>query len=177
MWCLGRYLPILIGDLIPDDYPYWENYLKHLDIMDEIFAPVTTPERIDYVGMLIEDFLGEFKDLYPDRPVTPKMHYLVHIPTWMKRYTLSNNNQPWIQLPPHCRCGPLIRMWCMRYEAKHRFFKHISSVVRNFRNAPKTLATRHQHYMCYQMLEPSTYLHHHTTHTGGRYKAESTQFT
>ena len=90
----NQYLPILIGDHIPDNYPYWESYLKHLDIMDEIFAPVTTPERIDYVGMLIEDFLGELKDLYPDRPVTPKMHYLVHIPSWMKWYILSNSNQP-----------------------------------------------------------------------------------
>ena len=25
MWCLGRYLPLLIGDLIPDDDEHWEN--------------------------------------------------------------------------------------------------------------------------------------------------------
>ena len=55
----------------------------------------------------------------------------------------------------------------MRYEAKHRFFKHISNVVRSFQNAPKTLASRHQHYMCYQMLEPTSYLRHKTTYTGG----------
>ena len=79
MWCLGRFLPIIIGDTIPDGYTYWENYLTHLDIMDEVFAPVTNMERIDYVGMLIEDFL--------ERSLTPKMHYLVHIPTWMNRYT------------------------------------------------------------------------------------------
>ena len=61
MWCLGRFLPLLIGDIIPDEYPYWENYLTHLDIMDEIFAPVTSGERADYVAMLIEDFLEDFK--------------------------------------------------------------------------------------------------------------------
>ena len=65
-------------DKIPEDNKYWENYTTHLEIMDEVFAPVTTPERMDYVGMLIE----EFKDLYPERPLTPKMHYL---PTWVKR--------------------------------------------------------------------------------------------
>ena len=65
MWCLGRFLPLLIGDKIPEDNKHWENYTTHLEIMDEVFAPVTTPERMDYVGMLIEDFLEEFKDLYP----------------------------------------------------------------------------------------------------------------
>ena len=86
MWCLGRFLPLLIGDLISEDYQYWDNYLTHLEIIDEVFAPITSIERADYVGMLIEDFLEEFKFLYPERPLTPKMHYLVHIPTWMKRY-------------------------------------------------------------------------------------------
>jgi 5-hydroxyisourate hydrolase-like protein (transthyretin family) len=41
------------------------------------------------IGMLIEDFLEEFKVLYPERSLTPKMHYLVHIPTWMNRYMYS----------------------------------------------------------------------------------------
>jgi hypothetical protein len=36
MWCLGRYLPIIIGDVIPEGYMYWEYYLTHLDIMDEV---------------------------------------------------------------------------------------------------------------------------------------------
>ena len=93
MWCLGRFLPVLIGDKIPSDYPYWENYLTHLDIMDEIFAPVSSSERLDYVAMLIEDFLVEFKELYPGRPLTPKMHYLVHVPTWMSMGCRLYQNQ------------------------------------------------------------------------------------
>lgn len=55
-----------------------------LDIVDELFAPVTTSEKADYVGMLIEDFLETFKDLYPARLLTPKMHYMIHMPSWMK---------------------------------------------------------------------------------------------
>lgn len=84
MWCLGRYLPFLIGDKIPDGNPFWANYSNHLQIMDEVFAPVIHKERIDYLRMLIEDFLHEFRVLYPERALTPKMHYLVHIPTWIK---------------------------------------------------------------------------------------------
>lgn len=169
MWCLGRFLPILIGDMIPPGYEYWMNYLTHLDIMDEAFAPVSSVERLDYAAMLIEDFLEDFKSLYPARSLTPKMHYLVHIPTWMKWYVACMMHDMYMTSYLYMyRCGPLIRVWCMRYEAKHSFFKHIANVVRNFRNIPKTLAFRHQHYMCYQMLEPSRYLRHCTTYTGGK---------
>lgn len=78
MWCLGRLLPLMIGDLVEEDNEYWENYLSHLEIMDEIFAPVYSIDRLGYLKMMVEDFLYDFKVLYP---LTPKMHYLVHIPT------------------------------------------------------------------------------------------------
>ena len=53
--------------------------------MEYIFAPVITTDKLDYLQMLIQDFLTEFTRLYPERPLTPKMHYLVHMPSWMKR--------------------------------------------------------------------------------------------
>ena len=65
MWCLGRFFPMLVGDLVPEGDEYWENFLLLLDIVDELFAPVTTPERADYVAMLVEDFLETFKELCP----------------------------------------------------------------------------------------------------------------
>ena len=86
MWCLGRFLPLIIGDLIEEENPYWGNFLSHADIMDEIFAPVYSVDRISYLAMIIEYFLHDFKALYPHRQLTPKMHYLVHIPTWIKWY-------------------------------------------------------------------------------------------
>lgn len=60
--------------------------------MDEVFAPVTSGDRMEYVAMIIEDFLEEFKTLYPLRPLTPKMHYLVHVPTWIKWYVVKCHN-------------------------------------------------------------------------------------
>ena len=86
MWCLGRFLPLIIGNIVEKDNQYWDNYLSHLEIMSEVFAPVYDIERIGYLRMMIEDFLFDFKSLYPNRPLTPKMHYLVHIPTWIKWY-------------------------------------------------------------------------------------------
>ena len=72
---------------MPHNYPYWTNYVSHLQIMEEVFAPVTSRDRLDYLRMLIEDFLHDFRELYIARSLTPKMHYMVHIPTWIERYT------------------------------------------------------------------------------------------
>ncbi len=85
-WCLGRVLPLLVGDLIPEDNEKWENYLELLKIMEYIFATVTTTDKLDYLQILIQDYLTEFTRLYPARPLVPKMHYLVHMPSWMRRY-------------------------------------------------------------------------------------------
>ena len=84
MWCLGRYLPILIGDKLPEGYTYWDNFLAHSEIMEEVSSPIITSVRAEYIRMLIEDYLVDFKLLYPGRPLTPKMHYLLHIPKWIQ---------------------------------------------------------------------------------------------
>lgn len=49
------------------------------------------------------------------------------------------------------RCGPLLRHWCMRYEAKHKYFKKIAQTLGNYTNIAKTVSTRHQRYICYKM--------------------------
>ena len=85
-WCLGRFLPFLIGDLIDENDDYWENYLKLLRIMELIFAPVISDDKMDYLQVLIQDYMTNFVQLYPQRPLVPKMHYLIHMPTWMKWY-------------------------------------------------------------------------------------------
>ena len=85
-WCLGRFLPLLVADKIPLDDENWENYLHLIKIMDYIFSPSTTEVTISTLTVLIEDFLYDFRKLYPEKRITPKMHYLIHIPSWMLRY-------------------------------------------------------------------------------------------
>lgn len=85
-WCLGRFLPLLIGDLVHEGDKHWENFLLLMKIVDYIFSPVTTVEITSYLELLIEEFLVNFCILYPHRPPTPKMHYLIHIPSWMRRF-------------------------------------------------------------------------------------------
>ena len=47
------------------------------------------------------------------------------------------------------RLGPMVTSWCMRFEAKHRYFKKMSISLGNFKNVPLTLAERHQNRQCY----------------------------
>ena len=84
MWCLARFLPLIIGDLIPRDDSNWENFLTFLSIMDYTLSPSTSPEKMAYLSVLVEDFLTEVSKLY-DRPLTPKMHYMVHVLSWILR--------------------------------------------------------------------------------------------
>ena len=46
--------------------------------------------------------------------------------------------------------GPLRHLWCLRFEAKHQFFKRLACIVYNFKNISKTLAHRHQMQQCWE---------------------------
>ena len=51
-----------------------------------------------------------------------------------------------------CRVGPVVRFWTMRFEGCHKLFKHLSAMIGNFINIPKTLAHRYQEYQCYHFM-------------------------
>jgi len=70
-WCLVRFLPFLIADLIPKEDDCWEHNLLLMTITDYIFAPATTKGIVVYLKMSIEDFITKFRRLYPDRRITP----------------------------------------------------------------------------------------------------------
>ena len=51
-----------------------------------------------------------------------------------------------------CRFGPLVNHWTARFEAKHKYFKHLANVLGNFINICLSLAIRHQLRQCYLSL-------------------------
>ena len=85
MWCLARYLPLLVGSFVHEGHPYWDNFLMLLTIIDFVFAPIISSAKIEYISGLTEDFLQDFTELYPERRLTPKMHYMIHLSSWIKR--------------------------------------------------------------------------------------------
>ena len=147
MWCLARLLPLMIGHRVPEGDRHWSNFLLLLTIMDYLLAPVVLHDVTSFLRVLIDDHHTEFVALYSQCSVTPKFHYMVHYPKWIDWYIMQCE---YSLLKRHklCRCGPLVRFWCMRYEAKHNYFKTLAQQIKCFKNIPKSLANHHQRLMC-----------------------------
>lgn len=84
MWLLGRLLPAMVGGLIPESDKKWKNYMLLLRIVGYIFSPKVTSDEADYLAILIEEHHNTFRVLYPDKSVTPKFHYMVHMARLIK---------------------------------------------------------------------------------------------
>ena len=132
MWLLAVYLPLLIGDLVPEDCKFWSLYILLLKICSIATSWQIKPDTISYLSVLIEEHHTQFKSLYPDRTITPKMHYMVHYPSQIVRY------------------GPLIYSWTMRHEAKLSVIKRASRHG-NFKNICRTIARHSQRALCYHL--------------------------
>ena len=78
-------LPLFIGDFIRTAEPHWENYLLMLTIVDYAFGPITFHEVVPYLKTVIQEHHDNFCHLYPNAPVTPKFHYIIHLPEWLLR--------------------------------------------------------------------------------------------
>ena len=88
MWCLARYLPLLIGEYIPLGFPHWECFLQLLLITDYVFAPVLSHNDVAYIKDLIKEHHQRFRSLYLNASFIPKLHYIVHVPEWLSRLIL-----------------------------------------------------------------------------------------
>lgn len=49
LWLLSRLIPVMIGVDIPEDDPFWANYLRMLDITDYLFASEIMSDELDYI--------------------------------------------------------------------------------------------------------------------------------
>lgn len=134
MWCLARHFPLLTQDLVPDELKSkFEVVLLLLKIMDIVFTPKIS------VGMVLQltELVSEHKYLFKsefDCKLIPKHHMMLHYSGVLKRL------------------GPLVHLWCMRYESKHNYFVRLSEKVCNFKNVCKTLAIRHQEHVLFNFL-------------------------
>ena len=110
-------------------------YLNFLNLVNAII--LCTSKYIDHdtpanVELLITHYLWGLWCLIPRMHLTPKCHYLQHVPEQLRRFGLGQGT------------------WTLRFEAKHSEFK--ANKLMNFKNVPKTLAFRCQFMMAYDML-------------------------
>lgn len=83
MWCLARLLPLMIGDIVPTDDDHWQSFLAVLTIIDYVFAPVASPDIASFLHDKIQNHHENFRLLYPECSIIPKLHYMIHIPEWI----------------------------------------------------------------------------------------------
>lgn len=139
-WTLIRYLPLILGDLISKcDKNIWKIISLLLQIMCICFSPTVPLVAIDKLEKLIYDHHILVKRYFGH--VLPKHHIMIHYPSVLRKM------------------GPLVHLWCMRFEAKHGYFKDLVHKLKNFKNIPKTLAERHQILMCHSWNEKILKIH------------------
>ena len=84
MWLLGRLLPLMVGQYVPNDDPHWVCFLELLSLLVLSTAVEVTSDSIIDLKMVVESYLFHYNELYPNA-MTPKMHYLLHLPEQMRR--------------------------------------------------------------------------------------------
>ncbi|XP_064482426.1 uncharacterized protein LOC135395121 [Ornithodoros turicata] len=138
IFCLFRHLGCYVGDRVPSDCPVWRLYTLLREVVDLIMARSIPVTHIPYLQRCITMFLVDFHDQFPSTAVPPKMHFLVHYPSYIQKY------------------GPLRGLWAMRFEAKHQYFKDTARKTRNFKNITLSLTTRHQCLQMYMFSQSSS---------------------
>ncbi|XP_065672251.1 uncharacterized protein LOC136090070 [Hydra vulgaris] len=134
-WSLFYHIQLYIGKVVPNENEYWMLHLLCRKICQIILSPVIDIEWIPVPTHLIARHHELLAQLNP-KSFTPKILFRVHYPRMIAQF------------------GPLRLLWCLRFEAKHQYFKQIAHRVKNFRNITKTLAERHQMAKC-ALLSPA----------------------
>jgi hypothetical protein len=122
---LVRYFGLIVGDFIPQNDHVWELYI----LMRKIFDLLISTSFLKGCSDLLQTLVAEHNEAYlkySKSHLKPKFHYLLHYHFMMDKF------------------GPLILLWSMRFEAKHRMSKIAANTSSSRRNICITLAIRHQ---------------------------------
>ena len=69
----------MIGHWIPRENEHWLSYLCLLEITDILLDPCVAVDDVALLSVLVEDHHVDFLTVYPNAPVTPKMHFIIHM--------------------------------------------------------------------------------------------------
>ena len=127
IWTLLRVLPLLIRNKIKDIHDeVWMNLLLLNEVTEIICAPKIHKSVLHYLKSCIFDYVTQRKLLFPNVNLRPKHHFLMHYPELILQF------------------GPLIKVWTLRFESKHQYFKRAVRHMMNFINVTKTLSEKHE---------------------------------
>ena len=94
-------LPFILGDLVTEFDNNWRNFIKLHEILNLVFCFFYDDLTINQLDQKIVNYLRNFKIIYKDATIIPKMHYLSHFPDQLKNFGLLRHHS------------------CFRFEAKN----------------------------------------------------------
>ncbi|CAI6359118.1 unnamed protein product [Macrosiphum euphorbiae] len=125
MTTLVRYFGLLIGDFIPRNDPVWYLYILLRQILDLITSLSLQKGSCEFLQSLVAEHHNLYLK-YSNLCLKPKYHLMLHYHTLLKKFE------------------PLVFLWSIRFEAKHRISKISANTSSNRCNICKTLAIKHQ---------------------------------
>lgn len=117
---------LIFGSLIPEGNHYWQLYILLRKILKIILSDFVNVQMCNELTELIHKHHTLFIELFPDIPLKPKFHILLHYPLIL------------------LKTGPVARTMTLRYESKHRQSKISCNVVSSRVNITHTLSIKHQ---------------------------------
>ena len=134
--CLFRLFPIIFNDIL-DDLALFPLYTVLREIISYVYANPIRNSWLSYLDGLCKQYYCLMIEHLPDY-VTPKTHFVTEYPRSIEIHGLPIMNS------------------CIRFEAKHLYFKQLAIRTFNFKNPLFTLSKRHQLRHC--MLNKSNLL-------------------
>lgn len=125
-WAFLRFLPLSISSKVEASDSVWLLVLKLREIVEFSVSPKLSFGQVMYMKTIIDEYLEDRKILFPNDNLKPKHHFIHHYPELMFHF------------------GPLIKVWTLRFESKHSFFKNVARRSQNYINLTYTLSMKHQ---------------------------------
>ena len=126
-------LPFILGDLFNKFDANWLNFINLNQILNLVFCYFYDQFTIKHLDFKIFEYLSNFSKLYPQASITPKLHYLTHLPAQMDNF------------------GPLRHHACMRCESKNLVIKKLD--YKSFKNICFSVADKHQYWISSKEFE------------------------
>lgn len=118
--------PFLVLGLVKTPNECWNLLLILRKICSLCLAFQLSVGQISLLRELLFEYIECRTRLFPDVPLKPKHHYILHYPYLILQF------------------GPLRHLWTLRFEGKHSYFKNVIRHSPNFKNVLFSLSKKHQ---------------------------------
>lgn len=125
MQCFVHYMPLYIGEYVPRNYSVWKFLMSLLKLISLCMKTSFDENDITELQNVIENHHKTYVSIFKTA-LLPKHHFITHYPTIIRKM------------------GPVRKLWCMRFEAKHKELKKYASSITSRKNICLSLATKLQ---------------------------------